>query len=68
MEQALGKVFFIQSLPNQGGEFIAPAYREANSLKQQAFAEKYRDLSGQLNQEIREEAQISLPQQRLGIF
>lgn len=40
MEQALGKVFFIQSLPNQGGEFIAPAYREANSPKQQAFAEK----------------------------
>ena len=43
------------------------AYREAKSLKQKIFAEKEIYSSGQLKKEIRHEAQISLPEQNLGV-
>lgn len=42
-------------------------YREAESLRQQVFAEKEIYSSGQLNEETIGETQISLPEQRVGI-
>lgn len=42
-------------------------YREAKSLRQQVFAEKEIYASDLLSKESRDETQISLPKQRLGI-